>query len=613
MIWARCTLPIDIDVFSDDRLKVTICEPAMESQVSVLLAGLLTSQLIRAQGFWTLSYHDFRQLKSRLDALGLTDGRTATDEALRWLSEKQAAYDAIELLKQGEENNAIVGLSALKTKPYEDQLTGVRFLLTRQRAVLADEMGVGKTLQLLATFLSLRATGEADFMLVICPNSVKTAWIKEVQKHTTLTVSAVGNGSKRVLEDVAAYAEKRTDVLVVHYDALVQPAKNGDTHAKPWSKLFEELLKLPWGVIVLDEAHQVKTMDSRRTQSALLLTRSARSAAGAKPRVLMATGTPISESPLDAWSVLSFLDPLSLPRTYTKFENYFTTKSTHQGYTKVWKQTVGYRNLSELKEILHHVMLRRLKIDIKGMPDKVSMVRYVTMSGEQRRLYDDIKAGLYDTILHDPNDKLSIAFALTKCLRLRQVLNHPKLVEKDGISSAKYEALDEVLDEVLSDPMAKVVVWTEWREAATMLSCRYAQKYGTITLIGGTTQNELAHFSSHWDTMPERVAVATPKFGGTGVDFLQRCRTAVYVEPPYSTILFRQSMDRIHRRVANDGTEMDRIKASPATLIFMQVEHSLDQLVYSLLARKGDLVDALLTDDEKLIELGKEELLQYLR
>ena len=605
-------MPIDIDLFSDDRLRVAICDEALESQVSVLLAGLLTSQFIRAQGFWTLSFHDFRQLKMRLDALGLTQGRTATSEALQWLADRQAEHEAVDRVKNGEDNAGVASI-VLKTKPYEDQITGVRFLMTRRCAVLADEMGVGKTLQLLATFLALRANGEAKHMLVICPNSVKTAWIKEVQKHTDLTVEAVGNGSKKVLDDIIAHAEKRTDVLILHYDALVQPAKNGDTKTKPWSKAFEALMLLAWDVLVLDEAHQVKTMDSRRTQCALLLARSVHNTQGKKARVYMATGTPISESPLDAWSVLSFLDPLSLPRTFTKFENYFTTKTTKQGFTRVWKQTVGYRNLSELKEILHYVMLRRLKVDIKGMPDKVEQTRYVAMGGEQRRLYDDIKAGVYDAIVHDPNDKLSIAFAMTKCLRMRQVLNHPKLVERDGYSSAKYDALDEVLDEVLSDPMAKAVVWTEWRDAAHMLTHRYAQKYGAITLIGGTTQEELAHYGKHWDTMPERVAVCTPKFGGTGVDFLQRCRTAIYVEPPYSTILFRQSMDRIHRRVANDGTEMDRIKASPATLIFLQVEHSIDQLVYSLLARKGNLVDAMLTEDEKLIELGKDELLQYLR
>lgn len=947
-------MPIDIDVFNKDRLTVTICDPSVESQVSVLLAGLLTSQLVRAQNFWTVSYHDFIQLKNRLDHVGLVDNRTATDEAVLWLQAKHAEHEAVTFVKSGADNGQLTALDELKTSPYSDQLTGVRFLVTRQKAVLADEMGVGKaqpldakvltpsgwrlmadlhvgdmitgsngqptrvtgvfpqgnkevfkvtmtdgssteccedhlwlvntplrkwqklkprvkslrdisakltdkhgnhqqfiplvqpvefqsnewqrygidpyvlgcllgnggltvesrvgyttsdvdnvseiqkhlpvahpygyhivgavgfannrvlkamrdlglhglksehkfipsafkiapvwvriavmqglldtdghqcangvtveyssaseqlaldllfiirslggtaayaikqteclpahrlhvalpnsiipfrtarkleahvdrtkyfprraitsivpigikqtqcisveacdqlyvtddfivthnTLQLLAAFLDLKARGEAQHMLVLCPNSVKMTWVKEVVKHTGLSVSALSNGTEKASKDLATYAEKRTDVFIVHYDALMRISPKGENQfekakAKIWSATFEALLALPWDVIVLDEAHQVKTIDCRRTQCALLLTRTVNTSDSArKPRVYLATGTPISESPLDAWSVLSFLDPLALPRNYTKFESYFTTKAVHRGTTKTWRQKTGYRNLFELKELLHGVMIRRLKIDIKGMPDKVEQVRYVTMGGEQRRLYDDIKAGVYNVIVADPCDKLSIAFAMTKCMRMRQVLNHPKLVERDGYTSAKYEALDGILDEVLADPMAKAVVWTEWREAAEMLSRRYKQKYGTITLMGGTSQQELANYSNNWDTMPERVAVCTPKFGGTGVDFLQRCRTAIYVEPPYSTILFRQSMDRIHRRVAHDNTEMDRIKASPATLIFMQVEKSIDQLVYDLLAKKGAIVDALLTDDAKLIQLGKADLLQYLR
>jgi non-specific serine/threonine protein kinase len=603
-------LPIDIDLFTADRLKVTICDADAESQVSTVLAGLLTSQFIRSQNFWTVSFHDFQQLKFKLEQLGLVEGRTATAEAIAWLTEKQAEHDSIERLKRGVDAFDVRGLDALKTALYEDQVAGIRFLLTRQRAVLADEMGVGKSFQLLSTFLALRE--QDDRLLVLCPNSVKTGWVKEICKHTDLTVIAVGNGTKQVLDDLAFFLRDPADVLVAHYDALVRPAKNGEA-TQPWSKFCELLMKMPWAAVVLDEAHQVKTMDSRRTQSALLLTQSAANARREKSRIYMATGTPVSESPLDAWSVLSFLDPSALPRSYSKFENYFTTKATHFGHTKTWRQTVGYKNLSELKNILHHVMIRRLKVDIKGMPDRVEQTRYITMGEHQRRLYDDIKAGIYDAIEREPDKKLSIVNAMAKCLRLRQVLNHPRLVEKDGIPSAKYAALDEILEEVMADPLAKVVIWTEWREAVELLSSRYAQKYGTITLIGGTTQAELSRYSMHWDTMPERIAVCTPAFGGTGIDFLQRCRTAIYVEPPYSTILFRQSMDRIHRRATAGTSDLDRIKASPATLIFLQVEKSIDQLVYNLLARKGNLVDALLVENEKLIELGREELLQHLR
>jgi hypothetical protein len=165
----------------------------------------------------------------------------------------------------------------------------------------------------------------------------------------------------------------------------------------------------------------------------------------------------------------------------------------------------------------------------------------------------------------------------------------------------------------MADPMAKVVIWTEWREAVRMLSERYKQKYGTIELVGGVDSQTLLKWGKEWDTMPERVAIAIPAFGGTGIDFLSRCRTAIYVEPPYSTILFRQSLDRIHRRIGEIKTEIDRIKSSPATIIFLQVEKTIDELVYKILGQKGNLVDALLTTDEKLIQIGRSDLLAYLK
>ncbi len=257
-------------------------------------------------------------------------------------------------------------------------------------------------------------------------------------------------------------------------------------------------------------------------------------------------------------------------------------------------------------------MIRRLKSDIRGMPEKVEMFRYVELSGPQKKLYDDIRKGLYDALVQEPENKLTIAFAMTKVMRLRQALNHPQLVGKEG-DSAKHEAVEEILEEVLADPMAKVVIWTEFRESVDLLFKRFHPKYGAIKLVGGTSQEQLTKWSQTWDVMPERVALGLPVFGGTGVDFLSRCRTAIYVEPPWSTVLFRQSMDRIHRRVGEVKTEMDRIKSSPATLIFLQAQKTIDDLVYAALGRKGNMVDALLLDEEQLVSLGKKDLLACLK
>jgi SNF2 family DNA or RNA helicase len=605
-------MPIDVDVYDSDRLSIRICDPSKATQVNILCSALLNSQLIRKDNCWTVTWHDFCQLREKLDKMLLTEGRTATDPAIKWIKD-QLAYDVeIQHIKEGKQNHLLNGMAkSLKMDPYEDQYTGVRFLATREKAILADEMGIGKTLQLLATFVHLKNAGLARWLLVVCPNSVKQGWVKEVAKHTNLTVTALGNGSEQLKADFDRYRMKRTDVCVVHYDAFVSQKSKNNRRQKPYSVFVDDLLKIPWDVIDLDEAHQVKTLEAKRSQATLYVTQKARGVNKKPSRIYLATGTPVSESPLDAWAVFHYIDPSQLPKTYSKFENYFTVKQKKEAGFKRWSEVTGYRNLGELKQLLHRHMIRRLKSDIKGMPDKVAETRYCQLEGSQRTLYNDIKKGVYDTIIQNPDDKLSIAFAMTKCIRLRQTLNHPTLVDREG-TSAKHKLLDEIVDDVLADPMAKIMIWTEFRAAVDIIAERL-KKYGVIKLVGGTSQADIAHWSKNWDTMPERVAIGLPIFGGTGIDFLSRCRTAVYVEPPYSTILFRQSMDRIHRRVGLGTSPIDLIKSSPATLIFIQAENTIDELVYKILGRKGNLVDALLTEDDKLIELGLEELLEYLR
>jgi SNF2 family DNA or RNA helicase len=606
-------MPIDLDVTPDgSKLIVWLVDPRFTNQMNLLLSSLLTSQLDRVHDQWLVTWSDFKQLRVKMDQLGLTEGRSATQAAVSWIADQEARDVEVESIKEGKQNHLVHLPKTVVTKPYEDQITGIRFLTAIPFAVLADEMGIGKTLQILSAFAVLKSKGEAKHMLVIAPNSVKTGWVKEVNKHTTLTVSALGNGSVQLEQDFDKYKKKRTDVLVVHYDALSSTKTKHNRRRLPYSHLVEEALKLPWDFIVFDEAHQVKSLETKRGQASLHLAANAKTDKKTRARLCLATGTPVSESPMDAWSVLNFIDKSQLPKTYNKFENYFTIKVRKEMGGRVWGETTGYKNLGELKQLLQRSMIRRLKVDIKGMPEKVSQFRYLQMTGAQQQLYNDIKRGLYDTIEQDPNNKLSIAFAMTKCIRLRQALNHPSLVEKEG-ESAKYQIVDEILDEVLTDPMSKVVLWTEFRAAADLLVERYEKKYGCIKLVGGTSQEQLSYWSKNFDHMPQRVAVGIPLFGGTGVDFLSRCRTAIYLEPPYSLITFRQSCDRIHRRVGTGNDPIEVIKRSPANLIFLQVEKSIDELCYKLLARKGDMVDLLLTSDEKLEQMGKTELLEYLK
>lgn len=333
------------------------------------------------------------------------------------------------------------------------------------------------------------------------------------------------------------------------------------------------------------------------------------------------TGTPVSERPTDAYSVLRILAP-EVAQSRARFERHFVVKVPIQAGPIIRQQPVAYQNLEELKRMLESVSVRRLKSEIRGMPDRLEDVRHCRATPEQARHYHDVATeALKELAGIDPDLSWAqtLDIACVKLLRCRQVLNHPGLLGLSG-DSGKYLELDDLLDEVLSNPSAKVVLWSEWNAAVDLLAARYRPLYGAITIDQRTSQADLAKYERSFDTSLERVAICSPAKAGTGIDFLSRARTAVYIEKPYSLVSFKQSIDRIVRRVPDDVMgepeevrRLKTIKRSPATVLYMHVPGSVDDLVAHILQIKIDLGDALLMSDRKLIQDGRADLIKMLR
>lgn len=604
---------------SPDCLRIYLDgESSHFNNLTLLLCNLLGSRYNRVEDFWTVNLFDFAILKEKMDKLGLKDGRTLSTEAQNILKNFHSEQDRKEKVKKG-----TVELSPdyFKTKPYVDQLNGIQFLIDLPRAGIFDEMGVGKTLQILYSIQLLYDKGQVERVLVFCPNSVKFGWWKEIAKHTeNFTSTIIPNGTALCMKCLQDYKTNPTNFLIVHYDCLPVPKKRkiknkrGREYNTTYYPILEELLKLKFDQIVLDEGHLLKNEEAKRSQAVQKLLEEIKTykpSVSSRPRVVVATGTPVAESPMDGYSMLRMIAPELLP-TKVRFEKHFLIKERMQGHKRSWVEVTGYKNLRELKNLIESISIRRLKSDILGMPEKVFQTRDVLLSGEQAKLYEEIRKGVYDAIIKDPSKKLSIQFAMEKTIRLRQALNHPSLVDKKG-DSAKYKELDLLLEEILANPKAKVVVWTEFVKAVDLLHSRYHQKYGAIKLYGGTSQKEVAELSSNFDYCPERIVIAIPKKAGTGIDFLSRARTAIYIEKPYSMIEYRQSVDRIHRRVSDTSeNEIDIIKRSPASIVFLEAEKSVDKLVSKILGHKESISDAITIEDNKLVELSKSHLLEYL-
>ncbi len=233
---------------------------------------MVSSRYLPKSNTFVAHFNELRAFREYLDSVGVTEEfRDASEEVMERVIQWNRANDVAFRMKTGEFNLSIRPeyLGSIKTKLYKDQRTGVRWLASRSRSLLGDSMGIGKSLQSLSTFAVWRALGNADRALVIAISGVKPGWVKEVHKHTDFTVTALPNGARAILAAIETYKKNPTDLLVVHYEGLVQFGKNPTIRDREVgnSEVIQALLSCPFDAVFVDEAHLLKNTDTMRYKS----------------------------------------------------------------------------------------------------------------------------------------------------------------------------------------------------------------------------------------------------------------------------------------------------------------------------------------------------------
>jgi hypothetical protein len=542
-----------------------------------------------------MGVEDFPDLGARLETLGASEVNDAeiTPEAEAVVAEFFDRRDHLMEVKRAQADDTFLQqIRGWKTHPYPDQLQCVRFHVERGRSLEAGETGIGKSLILLYTFLYWKTMGKAHRGLFLCLNSGKLDWETQVREHTNLKPFVVGNGSKEVLGDLQRFEKSDADILVIHYDSLM-------TNGKSTADVFSYLKEMKFGFVALDEVHTLKNPQTIRHKRILELIQD-----WGDIKLICATGTAIDGNPKSGWAPLKLVEQRKdryFP-SYYEFCKHFIEYGTKYFYRREIKVEVGFKNLGRLKQWLEYTSIRFLKSEVLNRPSKIFQTRVVTLKGAQLELYNQVKNAAKEKIKSENVEELSLVSLANYTLRMRQILNHPNIIENilhfQG-ESAKYLELDDVIEEILSNPEAQILVWTQWRNGVDMLVQRY-KKYGAIAFYGGSDDREVRDAVL---AKQARVVVAIPEKAGTSVDWLKVCRTAVYLEKPWHLSLYRQSLDRIDRRANVD----------PALIITIEAANSIDQVVNAVLTQRQNIFDALTVEDDKLVSMGKEALLKYLK
>jgi SWI/SNF-related matrix-associated actin-dependent regulator 1 of chromatin subfamily A len=260
--------------------------------------------------------------------------------------------------------------------PYEHQIDGIKFLLTNDGCLLADDMGLGKTYQSIIAALE----SGAERILIVCPSAVKINWEREIQYFQNFDTTII-SGKKW---DQAQFTIINYDILKNFHEV---PGKNLKEEDICWDN--QHLVQGDFDLVILDEAHKLKNPKSGRgsIMKDLCVNHNI-------PKVWLLSGTPVANRPMDYYNLLRLIKSPLVDNFKFYVQRYcegrqITTTLKNGHKKKIWL-TNGASNLEELAIKTKHIYKRRLKTEIKDMPDKLIAPTYHQFTDKQWKAYDEL-------------------------------------------------------------------------------------------------------------------------------------------------------------------------------------------------------------------------------
>lgn len=468
------------------------------------------------------------------------------------------------------------------------QQTGYEWLLHLRKlscgACLADDMGLGKTIQVLAYLLNLKENREQQGPhLLICPTSLLQNWRAEIARFSPDLTVHVHHGAMRNDPlpdggDRLADAVRNCDLIMTTYAIAVRDA--------------DILQAVAWDTVIADEAQNIKNADTKQAQAVHSLR--------ARHRVAL-TGTPVENRLEELWSIFHFTNP-----GYLGGITWFRKKFA--GPVDARPDSLPSRQLHRL---IRPLLLRRSKSDPAiqvELPEKWEVQEYASLTSEQAALYQSIVNRLFTDIDLSRTDLSRRGRILAALVRLKQICDHPCLVEGgrgDVRRSGKLGLLLELLEDVV-DEGAAALVFTQFRDMGELLCDSLAERYPWRPkfLHGGLSaaaRGKLVEdFQSGRDPSP--VLVLSLKAGGVGLN-LTRANYVFHYDRWWNPAVEDQATDRVFRIGQTKNVQVHKLICAGT------LEERIDQLITSKrqlsAAVVGDHAEGWITelDDEALREL----------
>jgi SNF2 family DNA or RNA helicase len=293
-------------------------------------------------------------------------------------------------------------------------------------------------------------------------------------------------------------------------------------------------------MMVVDESTTIKNPRAARTKSLI------KTARKAKYRRIL-TGEPVTRSPLDLYSQCQFLDPALLGfSSYYSFRSRYAIMMDMQAGPRSFKKIVGFQRLEELSDLIKKFSYRVKKDDCLDLPEKIYQYRYVDLTPEQAKIYNDLTSVAFSLF---ENNLVSVDNVLTQILRLHQIVCGHFRSDDGELVSLPTNRVKELMS-VLEEAPDKVIIWANYVADIQQISKSLSEKYGKesfVTYYGGTNDEDRQTAISRFQEDPTcRFFVGNPQTGGMGIT-LTSANTVVYFSNSYNLEHRLQSEDRAHR------------------------------------------------------------------
>jgi SNF2 family DNA or RNA helicase len=381
--------------------------------------------------------------------------------------------------------------------PYVYQWEGIKFLVERQSALLADDMGTGKTVQSALACRLLFQRGDIRKTLIVTPLSVLVQWDRELEKWAACLAATVVRGNT---EHRRACWTMPAHIWITTYDTLRQDIDDlvaGGHH--------------PFDLVILDEAQRIKNRSAGVSQAVRRLQTRYRWAL---------TGTPIENRILDLASIFAFLKP-----------GLFPNDDVLPDYAR---------------GLIGPYFLRRRKEDVlKDLPTKEEFPIWLRLGDEQQRTYDRMEKERV-VALQSQQREITAHSIVTLIGELKKICNR----DPESGKSAKLNWIKENIPDICESG-DKVLIFTQYRQeqfGGTDWLAAELDEFGTLNYSEADSDRKKQEMLGAFERNPsKRIFLGHPRTAGLGLNQLVAANYVVHFDHWWNPAVTNQATARVHR------------------------------------------------------------------